>query len=227
MRENRMSVLETFTADELLEILNEMGVEASFEPASENDVGVATIDCKICDWMFFIFLMYNDPFYEGFKLFAIRFDLDNPLIFANAFNDARRISRVSVDTDDDGLIVVDEDGLTNTNLLADVSFAGGVTKDHVRFMLQMWIEDLLDFNEEYLDDEDEEIFEVPELQNLLAVTLQVQITACLSGGRSMTAREMSLVLEVDRHDINSILYKERNRFEHNGEQPPRWSLKKP
>lgn len=222
-----MSVLETFTADELLEILNDIGVEASFESMSENEVGVATIDCEIGELMFFMFLMYSDPFYEGFKLFSIRFDVDDPLIFANTFNDARHISRVSVDTDDDGLIVVDEDGSTNTNLSADVSFAGGVTKDHVRFVLQLWIEDLLDFNEVSLDDEDEdELVEIPELHDLPVVTLPEQITACLSGGRSMTAREMSRTLEVDRHDVNSILYKERNRFEHNGEQPPRWSIKK-
>jgi|LauGreDrversion4_2_1035121.scaffolds.fasta_scaffold119681_2 hypothetical protein len=221
-----MSIYETYTAEEIIEILTDLDIDANFESASENEVNVATIDCEVGPFLFFIFLMYNEPFFEGFKLFSVRFDVDYPFVFANAFNESKRIARVSVEADEEGEPRLDEDGMSTTNLLADVSFAGGVTKDHVRFLLQLWIEDLLDFNEVSLEDDEEEIIEVPELQNLPAVTLQVQITACLSGGRSMTAREMSRVLEVDRHDLNSILYKERNRFEHNGEQPPRWSLKK-
>jgi hypothetical protein len=36
---------------------------------------------------------------------------------------------------------------------------------------------------------------------------------------------MGRILEADRRVINSILYKERDRFENDGAQPPRWSLK--
>jgi hypothetical protein len=222
-----MSVLETFTGDEILKILSEIEVDTEYESASDNEANIATVTCEIGDVSFYMFLIHNEPFFEGFRLFSFRYTDDQPFQYASAFNETRRIGRVMVDIDDDGLIAIDEDGDATLKLIADISFAGGVTKDHVRFMLQMWIEDLIDFNEEFFDNEDEEeIIDVPELQNLPAVTLQVQITACLSGGRSMTAREMSRVLEVDRHDINSILYKERNRFEHDGEQPPRWSLKK-
>ncbi len=208
-------------------ILSDIEVETEYEAASDNEDNIATIECHVGEVSFYMFLIHNEPFFEGFRLFSFRYINEHPFQYASAFNEARRIGRVTVDIDDDGLIAIDDDGDATLKLIADVSFAGGVTKEHVRFMLQMWIEDLLDFNEAYIDDDgEEEIIEIPELQNLPAVTLQVQITACLSGGRSMTAREMSRVLEVDRHDINSILYKERNRFEHDGEQPPRWSLKK-
>jgi len=111
--------------------------------------------------------------------------------------------------------------------LSEVYFAGGVSKDHVKFSIQMWLEDMIDFHELVFEDENEEdeLPLVPELQNLPPATLLVQITACLSGERSMTSREMGRILEADRRVINSILYKERDRFENDGAQPPRWSLK--
>lgn len=221
-----MSSYESFTVDEILKMLAEIEVDAALESPSENESDIPTIVCEIGELAFYLFLVHNEPFFEGFRLFSFRYLDDHPFEYASVFNETRRLARAAVDIDDDGRILVDEDGDATIKLLADISFAGGVTREHVQFILQMWIEDLIDLHELSWNDDESEVPDVPELRNLPAVTLQVQITACLSGGRSMTAREMSRLLEADRHDINSILYKERDRFEHNGEQPPRWSLKK-
>ena len=138
-----------------------------------------------------------------------------------------RVSRASVRMDEDGLVELDETSELRVMAFSEVYFAGGVSKDHVKFSIQMWLEDMNDFHELVFEDdnEEDELPIVPELENLPPAPLLVQITACLNGERSMTSREMGRILEADRHVINSILYKERDRFENDGAQPPRWSLK--
>lgn len=210
-----------------MEILSDIGVDVSLEPAEENDPQIASISCEIGAIVFWCYLLMQEPFFESIKLYSARFDADNPLIFANEFNNGIRTARATVVIDEDGLIKIDGDGDSSMMAQADVHFAGGVTKEHMKFVLEMWIEDLFDFHEIASDeDEDEdELQEVPELEDLVDVTVLVQITACLSGERLMTSREIARLLEVDRQLVNSVLYKERDRFENDGEQPPRWSLK--
>lgn len=215
---------ETYTAIEIMDILQELDVEVSFESSEENEFNLANIDCALGPLDFSCLLVINEPFFEGIKLYSHRFNVDNPFRFANEFNDAFRTARASVELDSDGLIVIDEDGDTTVRANADIYFAGGVTKEHVRFMFEMWIEDLVDFHEISFEDVEEEVREIPALQTLENATLQDQIFACLTGGYSMTAREIAQILDKDRHIVNSVLYKERKRFKNDGSQPPRWSL---
>jgi hypothetical protein len=88
----------------------------------------------------------------------------------------------------------------------------------------MWLEDLFDFYE--LDSEDNDL-EAPnkEIAHVTTVPLKEQIVACLSRGKPITAREISRLLGVDRQAVNSILYRERDVFERDSQQPPLWSLK--
>jgi len=223
-----MSINETFTANEIMEILTDIGVEVTYESAVDNGLNFATIDCAIGPVEFWCHLMVNEPFFESFQMCSLKLDTDNPFAFVNKYNDEPlRVSRASVRMDEDGLAELDETSQTRVMALSEVYFAGGVSKDHVKFSIQMWLEDMIDFHELVFEDENEEdeLPLVPELQNLPPATLLVQITACLSGERSMTSREMGRILEADRRVINSILYKERDRFENDGAQPPRWSLK--
>jgi hypothetical protein len=220
-----MATHETYTANEIMDILTELNVDVSYTPAEDDEFNVATINCELGEIDFFCFLVVNSPFFEGLRLHSFRLGGDNPIRFVNEFNEEMRTARASVKFDNEGLIEVDEDGDAFMHAQADIHFAGGVTKEHVQFMFEMWIEDLVDFHEITFDDEEEEPTHVPELGILGDTTLLVRITACLGGGRSMTAREMARLLENDRHIINSILYKERKRFVNDGAQPPRWSLR--
>jgi hypothetical protein len=220
-----MSTNESFTSSELLEILESIGVDTRFESATESEIQVANIECEIGPLLFWVTLFIDEPFFEGFQLFSVRGDVENPFVFAMNFNNVPRIARVAVEIDDEELIFVDDEGETTTKALADVRFAGGVTKEHIRFLLEMWIEDLIDFHELVLDDDDDDNQQVPELRELATASLLDQIVACLSGAQSMTSREIAKLLDNDRHVINSILYKERDRFVHDAAQPPRWSLK--
>ena len=224
-----MTTFETFTQEELTSLLNELDVETNYVSAIDEETGLDTIQCEIGPIYFLCYLVGYEPFYEAMTLLSSRFVTESPVEFLNKHNDERRLGRAVVTLDDDGLITIDEDGEIHIFAQSDFYFAGGITKEHLKFKLSLWIEDLIDFHEIVLSDEaeTEESEEIPviELSNVPTPTLLAQIEACLSGGRSMTAKEIGRLLEKDRHELNPILYKATDKFEKTKDQPPRWSLK--
>jgi hypothetical protein len=221
-----MSTNEAFTSGEIMDVLTDIGVEVTFESADENEARVATIDCGFGPFEFWCFLIIREPFFEGLRLQAERFNVQDPVRFATDFNNEIRVARAVVVLDSDGLVMTDEDGAATVNVQADLYFAGGITKEHMKFIIEMWIEDLVDFYEIVLEeDDDNDSKNLSELREFATASLLDQIVACLSGAQSMTSREIAKLLDNDRHVINSILYKERDRFVHDAAQPPRWSLK--
>ena len=224
-----MQTFETFTQEELTSILNDLDVDTNYVSAVDRESGMATIECELGPLSFSCFLIGNEPFFEGMILYSPRYVTDSPVTFINKHNEELRLGRAAVRTDDDDLIEIDEDGDICIYAQSDFYFAGGITKEHLRFKLGLWIEDLIDFHEIVLTDdeetEDSEEVPVPELSNTPTPTLLDQIEACLSGGRSMTAKEIGQLLEKDRHELNPVLYKATDKFEKTKDQPPRWSLK--
>jgi len=221
-----MTSKEVFTTQEIIEILEEIGLNGEYKSAAEGGTELGIISCESALVPFWIILLFNEPFCEGFKLFSVRHDVYKPFVFANDFNDSTHVARVSVDESDEALTRLSEENFGTIYALSDIRFAGGVTREHLKFLLQMWNEDLADFAEIFRGDNKAEFISIPELANLPQTTLQVQITACLGDGRTMTSREIGQVLDIDRQVINSILYKEKNRFIHDANQPPRWTLKR-
>ena len=223
-----MQSLENFTIDELVIILNGLDIDSILGPESKDESDL-NLRCCIGPLSFGMYMNGDAPFFDGFNLIASRFVRESPFLFLNKYNGGNRVSRASVGIDDDGLIKLDDDDEMCIYAIKNVFFAGGVTKEHLIFQLCMWLEDLIDFNEIVLDEEEYEEHDatiIPELNDLPGTTLLSQILACLSCGRSMTSREIGKLLEIDRHAINPILYKETKRFSYNQDQPPLWSLKK-
>jgi len=221
-----MSINETFTANEIMDILIDIGVEVSFESAELSENSIATITCEIGEVSFWCTLLLREPFFEACALNAFTYKSDNPFVFANQFSEGLRIARAVVDLDDDGLVEVDEDGEVLIVAKAELRFNGGITRDHLRFLMEMWIEDLFDFYELEIDIEDDEASTgVEENTETSPVPLLDQVTACLSDGVKYSAREISRLLGVDRQMVNPILYRHREIFERDNQQPPHWSLR--
>jgi len=224
-----VQTFETFTQEELTSILNELDVDTNYVSSVDRESGVATIECELGPISFLCWLVGNEPFFEGMMLYSPRYVSESPFTFLNKHNEERRLGRAAVHTDADDLIEIDEDGDSCIYAQSDFYFAGGITKEHLSFKLSLWIEDLIDFHEiVFTDDEETEDSEevpVPELSNIPTPTLLAQIEACLSSGRSMTAKEIGRLLGKDRHELNPILYKATDKFEKTKDQPPRWSLK--
>jgi hypothetical protein len=223
-----MTSRETFTLDEITEVFREIEVDFFLSPYFDDGVGSATINCEIGPIHFFCNLQSQSPFFDGLSLRAFRYDVENCLVFANRFNSNFPNSHAAVKADDNGVAIVDEDQETCVYVECFIHFFGGVTTDHIRYLFELWIEELIDFFEIDLDlDESREEIdvEVPQSPEFLEMPLIERISAYLSLNSSSTAREMGRVLLLDRHEINSVLYKHRDRFVKSGEQPPRWSIK--
>lgn len=239
-----MSTYEQFTSDEIVSILQEMEIDVRFESQAENEFGLTSLECEVGPINFWCWLTTDEPFFEGMSLYSSRFEDDNPLAYVNGFNNVKHVSRAGVATDDEGLIVLDEDGDAIVTVRAEILFAGGVTKAHVRYLLFLWLEDLVDFHELELSEEAASESEAHGLETnesgknvvadeeplksndgLQSGPLVEMIVACLSAGPAKTAREIKDALGSDRHLINRVLYKHRDTFQKTSSQPPLWSLK--
>jgi hypothetical protein len=219
---------ETFTVDEILEILSELDVDVVHTSEPDNETASVTIECEIGPIDFFCNLHSQSPFFDLLSLRAIRFDVENCYVFVNKYNNNFPMSHAAVRTDDDGVALVDEDAEISVKAECFIHFAGGVTKEHVRYLLEIWIEELVDFYEIelQLDDLDDEIvIEIPQSPEFLEMTLLERISVFLSLNSAKTAREMGKILGFDRQEINRVLYKHRDRFVKNKSQPPQWNLK--
>jgi hypothetical protein len=222
-----MTTRESFTVDEILELLRELEVDFFLSPYFDDGVGSATINCEIGPIQFFCNLHLQSPFFDRLSLRSFRYDVEDCFVFANKFNSNFPISHVAVKSDDHGVAIVDDDQETSVYAECFIHFVGGVTAEHVRYLLELWIEELVDFYEIDLETDDsvEEIdVEIPQSPEFLEMPLAERISAYLSLNPSRTAREMGKVLGFDRHEINSVLYKHRDRYVKSGEQPPRWSV---
>jgi hypothetical protein len=229
-----MSTFETFTEKEILEVFAEICDEISYE-IEDHDVFVShRLTCTVGEIQFSCFLNHDEPLFEQLSLLAPRTVPGDPYKFCNNFNLRGGVTRAFVneyDPDDEYDDPSFYDG-PNVKARLFINFGTGVTLDYIMFMLFMWLEDLNDFFE--LEEQEKSIspdsefeveVEVPQSPEFLELSLVERIAVYLSLNSDRTAREMSKVLGFDRHEINSILYKHRDRFVKSGEQPPRWSIK--
>lgn len=224
-----MNTRETFTAEEISELLRKLDVDVYIGPNFDDESEFITIDCEIGPIEFFCTLFPRGPFFDQLTLRAFRRDIENCLVFANNYNSGFRISHAVVEADGDGVPIVDEENETSVHAEYFIHFVGGVTADHITYLFELWIEELIDFYELKFEDEDESNSElevevdVPRSPEFLELPLVERIVVYLSLNSDCTARKMSKVLGFDRHEINQILYKHRDRFSRTKSQPPRWS----
>ena len=213
-----------------MELFKDLDCNVFFCSQSDSEVGVASIQCELGPIEFTCGLLLDEPFFEELSLFAFRFDVENCLKFASEFTRSKRFSHAVVHLDSEGIPEIDADGDITVEAAMCVPFAGGVTRNHVRNLLELWIEELIDFFEIELDlDEDladsELDLELPQSPEFLELPLVERIAIYLTLNSHRTAREMGKVLGFDRQEINRVLYKHRDRFVKNKSQPPQWNLK--
>lgn len=222
-----MNTQETFTSEEIMDLFKELDCDVLFQSQFDSPVDVASIQCELGPIEFKCVLLLNEPFFEHVCLFAFRYDVVNPLQFANEFTRSKRFSHAVVHLDSEGIPEIDDEGDNTVEVSMNIPFVGGVTRGHVWNLLELWIEELIDFFEIDLGLDDDSALEidVPQSPEFLELPLVERIAVYLSLNSDRTARELSKVLGFDRHEINRVLYKHRDRFVKSSEQPPRWSMK--
>ena len=224
-----MATFENFTIDEITKILSELDVSVYQTSAIDNENEMEILECEIGDISFLGFLLPQEPFFEELTLKAGTWVAGNPFEFVNNFNSEKRASTAFVELDDDGLSDRDEEGRSFVIARLPISFVGGVTKDHVEFLLRIWIEDLIDFFQiefESDDFEEEIIVVVPDDLSNSGTPLIERLNAFLEVSPNKTAREIARALKVDKQKINRVLYRNLKTFQKTSDQPPIWSMMK-
>jgi hypothetical protein len=220
-----MTPQSTFTAEELHQILVDIGLETNVVVENDDEGDMWIIYCELGSVRFRFILLSDPPNFDGALLFAMRTTSHNPFKFANAYNEVHQQAAVYIVTDSDGRPEVDEDGEFAIRLRLLIPFYGGVTSEYISFCASIWIEDLLDFYEIEDDDTERTSSEIPIPDDeVREMNLSQQIEWALGDSIPRTARELAERLMTTKHDINSALYQNRALFVKNDGQPPRWTL---
>ena len=216
-----MEIRESFTVTEIEEILNSLDIETEVEPY-DAELMCLVVACESGDLTFNCILEYQEPFFEMVGFIATRESLDNPSAFVNEFNQNHRFS--SAHSIYDSEFDDDDDGFYST-LKSWIPFAGGIAVEHLTILIELWIDDLCEFME-INPLSDEESLDFPEMTPSVAeLDVAAQIAWALGDHISRTARELAEFLMLDKHTVNSALYKNSDLFVREGGQPPRWNRK--
>lgn len=203
-------------------IFERMGMETSLVKEEIDGRQFWSLECEFGEWNFTCRLLRNAPFFELLVFEASVYVATSPFEFANLFNNGAAFTKAIVEVDDDGDPEIDDDGDFQVKFESWVSFSGGITVQHLELLIDMWIIEMSDLLD--VDDEDVEDEQFPEIEgDVRELDISGQIEWVLEDGISRTARELSDRLFVDRHTINSALYKNSDLFIREGGQPPRWS----
>lgn len=217
-----MELRTSFTADELIEIFEQFGFETSIsEPENDDEAWVLT--CAL-GYVGFSCVLRPHGMIERVMILSTRFIFENPFKYINRFNSNHSATSAYVHLDSDGDVGLDEDGDPTIVLRMWLTFDGGVTADHLELLIAAWVDDLYEFWEVEFEDETDET-ELPEMTDQVReMTVADQIEWVLGDSVSRSAREIADHLMLEKHSVNSALYKDKDKFKRDSGQPPRWSL---
>ena len=209
----------SFTADEISTIFQSFSFETRVVSPVDDEPWF--IECELGD-IEFICLMRPNAEAERLILASSKYIFENPFKFANTFNAGHVSSAAYVMLDDDEHVLLDEDGDLRVMLRMFITFDGGTTAENLEFLIDSWIEDLFDFHEVELEAEDAELPEM--IDEVREMTVSEQVEWVLGDSVRRSAREIADHLMLEKHEVNSALYKDKSKFHRDGGQPPRWTL---
>ena len=218
--------METFTADEIAEIVHELGLPAEIE-VDEN--GFVSIEVVTDDLEWTIYLGDNGPFFGSISLGALKLIDEDPLAYANNWNRKHIAPVVVFDNPATESPIVDEDGNVLVQLHWRNYFWGSVSKEYLSNNIASFHEDVCEFlGLDETDDEDEDVDadvsvsvrgEHEPIDRLLQIQLELRLRA------PQSSRELARSLKTTKYEVNNVLYHQPELFEKEGTSPPMWSNK--
>ena len=220
--------METFTAEEIAEIVHELGLPAQIEV--DEDQGVF-IEVKTDDFEWKILLCDRAPFFNSIVLTTTKAIEEEPLGYANDWNITHVATVVSIDNPATESPFVDEDGKLLVMMFWRIYFWRGVSKEYLSDTIALFHEEVCEFLgleeliDEYEDDEDDDEVSVPvrgehePINRILQIQLELRLRA------PQSSRELSRSLKTTKYEVNNVLYHQQELFEKEGTSPPMWSNK--
>ena len=216
--------METFTAEEITEIVHELGLPAELE-MDENYF--ATIEVKSEDFEWGILLGERGPFFTSVVLTAKNSIDVEPLAYANDWNLSHIAPIVVFDNPASESPFVDEDGKSIVMMYWRIYFWSGVSKEYLSDSIASFHEDVcellgLEMIDEDADDNDVSLpvrGEHEPIDRLLQIQLELRLRA------PQSSRELARSLKTTKYEVNNVLYHQQELFEKEGTSPPMWSNK--
>jgi hypothetical protein len=218
--------MEAFTAEELAEIVRELGLPAEIEIDDDHSTRIV-VNTDDVEWS--VILGDNGPFYRSVALATHKFVEEEPFAYANSWNFAHIPPALVLDDPATKAPMIDEDGNYLVGLLWRIYFWNSISVEYLSNSFASFHEDVLEFQEieEFIDDDDEDGEESEEAErgehDPIDRLLQIQLELRLRSPQS--SRELARSLKTTKYEINNILYHEPEIFEKEGTSPPMWSNK--
>jgi hypothetical protein len=216
--------METFTADEIAEIVHELGLPAQVETDANQYV---VIEVKSEDFEWGILLGERGPFFTSVVLTAKKSIDEEPLAYANDWNLSHIAPIVVFDDPASESPFIDEDGKSFVMIYWRIYFWSGVSKEYLSNSIASFHEDVCELlGLEMVDDEaDDDDVSVPvrgehePIDRLLQIQLELRLRA------PQSSRELARSLKTTKYEVNNVLYHQPELFEKEGTSPPMWSNK--
>ena len=216
--------METFTADEIAEIVHELGLPAQVETDANQYV---VIEVKSEDFEWGILLGERGPFFTSVVLTAKTSIDEEPLTYANDWNLSHIAPIVVFDDPASESPFIDEDGKSFVMIYWRIYFWSGVSKEYLSNSIASFHEDVCELlGLEMVNDEaDDDAVSVPvrgehdPIDRLLQIQLELRLRA------PQSSRELARSLKTTKYEVNNVLYHQPELFEKEGTSPPMWSNK--
>jgi hypothetical protein len=215
--------MEAFTAEELAEIIRELGLPAEIEIDDDHSTRIV-VNTDDVEWS--VILGDNGPFYRSVALATHKFVDEEPFAYANSWNFAHIPPALVLDDPATKAPMIDEEGNYLVGLLWRIYFWNSISVEYLSNSFASFHEDVLEFQEidEFIDDEDEDVEDVVRgehepIDRLLQIQLELRLRSLQS------SRELARSLKTTKYEINNILYHQPDLFEKEGTSPPMWSNK--
>jgi hypothetical protein len=216
--------METFTADEIAEIVHDLGLPAEVETDANQYV---VIEVKSEDFEWGILLGERGPFFTSVVLTAKTSIDEEPLAYANDWNLSHIAPIVVFDDPASESPFVDEEGKSFVMIYWRIYFWSGVSKEYLSNSIASFHEDVCELlGLEMVDDEtDDDDVSVPvrgehePIDRLLQIQLELRLRA------PQSSRELARSLKTTKYEVNNVLYHQPELFEKEGTSPPMWSNK--
>lgn len=216
--------METFTAEEIAEIVHELGLPAEIEVDENQSVSV---EVKADDFAWKIDLGERGPFFDSIVLASYKAIDEEPLAYANDWNISHVATVVVLDNPATESPFVDEDGKFVVFMFWRIYFWSSVSKEYLSDTIASFHEEVCEFLglemiDDDADDDDMSVSirgEHEPIDRLLQIQLELRLRA------PQSSRELARALKTTKYEVNNVLYHQPELFEKEGISPPMWSNK--
>ncbi len=216
--------METFTAEEIAEIVHELGLPAEIEVDEDHYVKIGV---KSDDFVWKIFLGENGQFYGSIVLTSRIAIEEDPLPFANSWNISHVAPLVVFDDPETESPRRDEEGKVIVVLFWKIFFWSSVSREFLSDTIASFHEDVCELIglEEFVDEDEDDDVSTPvrgehePIDRLLQIQLELRLRA------PQSSRELARSLKTTKYEVNNVLYHQPELFEKAGTSPPLWSNK--